>query len=233
MKTPEEIKQGTQLWLRKQIVSVILMMVVLFWPAGTLAWTAGWLMVGMMIVSVLIQWLVILPHNPDLFAERSKLQPGSKKWDVFLATLVAVILPMITWIISGLDFRLNWSATIPLGWVIGSAAIWLAGYGITLWAMMANTFFSATVRIQTERGHHVIDKGPYGWVRHPGYLGALVVQLTTPVVLGSWWAWIPSVIALVMYTLRTRWEDNTLKHELPGYVEYASRVRYRLFPGIW
>jgi len=233
MKTSEEIKQGSRLWLRKQIVSVILMLVTLFWPAGTMSWSAGWLLVGMMTVSVLFQWLVISPRNPDLFAERSKLQPGSKKWDVILATLVAAFLPMITWIISGLDFRYNWSERIPLGWMMGSAVIWLVGYGITLWAMMANTFFSATVRIQTERGHHVIDNGPYGWVRHPGYLGALVVQLTTPVVLGSWWAWIPSVIALALYTLRTRLEDNTLKRELPGYEEYASRVRFRLFPGIW
>jgi protein-S-isoprenylcysteine O-methyltransferase Ste14 len=233
MKTSEEIKQGSRLWLRKQIVSVILMLVTLFWPAGTMSWSAGWLLVGMMTVSVLFQWLVISPRNPDLFAERSKLQPGSKKWDVILATLVAAFLPMITWIISGLDFRYNWSERIPLGWMMGSAVIWLVGYGITLWAMMANTFFSATVRIQTERGHHVIDKGPYGWVRHPGYLGALVVQLTTPVVLGSWWAWIPSVIALALFTLRTRLEDNTLKRELPGYEEYASRVRFRLFPGIW
>jgi len=233
MKTSEEIKQGSRLWLRKQIVSVILMLVTLFWPAGTMSWSAGWLLVGMMTVSVLFQWLVISPRNPDLFAERSKLQPGSKKWDVILATLVAAFLPMITWIISGLDFRYGWSERIPLGWMMGSAVIWLVGYGITLWAMMANTFFSATVRIQTERGHHVIDKGPYGWVRHPGYLGALVVQLTTPVVLGSWWAWIPSVIALALFTLRTRLEDNTLKRELPGYEEYASRVRFRLFPGIW
>jgi len=233
MKTSEEIKQGSRLWLRKQIVSVILMLVTLFWPAGTMSWSAGWLLVGMMTVSVLFQWLVISPRNPDLFAERSKLQPGSKKWDVILATLVAAFLPMITWIISGLDFRYGWSERIPLGWMMGSAVIWLVGYGITLWAMMANTFFSATVRIQTERGHHVIDKGPYGWVRHPGYLGALVVQLTTPIVLGSWWAWIPSVIALALFTLRTRLEDNTLKRELPGYEEYASRVRFRLFPGIW
>jgi len=233
MKTQEEIKQGTRLWLRKQIFSVILMMVILFWPARTLAWPAGWLMVGMMIVSVLIQWLVILPHNPDLFAERSKLQAGSKKWDVFLATMVAAILPMITWMVSGFDFRHSWSDKIPWGWVAGSAAIWLVGYGVTLWAMMANMFFSATVRIQTDRGHHVIDTGPYAWVRHPGYLGALVVQLTTPVILGSWWAWIPSVIALAMFVLRTRLEDRTLQRELPGYSEYASRVRYRLIPGIW
>ena len=79
----------------------------------------------------------------------------------------------------------------------------------------------------------MIDKGPYGWVRHPGYLGALVVQLTTPVILGSWWAWIPSVVALAMYVLRTRLEDRTLQRELPGYAIYASRVRYRLIPGIW
>jgi protein-S-isoprenylcysteine O-methyltransferase Ste14 len=99
--------------------------------------------------------------------------------------------------------------------------------------MGVNPFFEKTVRIQTERGHRVIDTGPYRFVRHPGYLGFFGWGLSTPLLLGSWWAFLPALLSMVSLVIRTALEDRTLREELAGYREYASKVRYRLIPGIW
>jgi protein-S-isoprenylcysteine O-methyltransferase Ste14 len=109
----------------------------------------------------------------------------------------------------------------------------LLGYALFLWAMACNAFFSEGVWIQTERGHSVTSNGPYRYVRHPGYVGAILSQVSTPFLLGSPWALIPSVASGVLYMVRTYFEDKTLREELPGYQEYAQQTRYRLLPGVW
>jgi protein-S-isoprenylcysteine O-methyltransferase Ste14 len=100
-------------------------------------------------------------------------------------------------------------------------------------AMYMNRFFSMTVRIQTERGHTVVDTGPYGTVRHPGYVGMLLFYAAVPFVLGSRWALVPAVFTVMLLIVRTALEDRTLRAELPGYTDYAARVHYRLLPGVW
>jgi protein-S-isoprenylcysteine O-methyltransferase Ste14 len=99
--------------------------------------------------------------------------------------------------------------------------------------MAANAYFSMVVRIQEDRGHAVVTDGPYRFVRHPGYLGSILFALATPLVLGSLWAFVPCGLGAVLFIVRTALEDKTLQKELPGYREYAERVRYRLLPGIW
>jgi protein-S-isoprenylcysteine O-methyltransferase Ste14 len=101
------------------------------------------------------------------------------------------------------------------------------------WTASVNTFLSRTVRIQDDRGQHVIDTGPYSWVRHPMYLGVIVLMISISLLLGSLWALIPGAMIGILFTVRAALEDRTLQQELPGYPEYASRVRCRLFPGIW
>ncbi|MBC7224324.1 MAG: isoprenylcysteine carboxylmethyltransferase family protein, partial [Anaerolineae bacterium] len=108
-----------------------------------------------------------------------------------------------------------------------------AGLGLATWAMASNPFFSAFVRIQRERGHRVVADGPYRYVRHPGYLGAIVFQMAIPLALGSLWALLPSGVAAALYVARTVLEDRTLQEELAGYREYAQKVRHRLLPGLW
>ena len=104
--------------------------------------------------------------------------------------------------------------------------------GLT-WAEAVNKFFEPTVRIQTDRGHRVIDTGPYAIVRHPGYVSGFLVFIGMPLCLGSLWALIPAVLVCLLLVVRTIWEDQTLREELAGYEEYAQRVRYRLIPGVW
>jgi protein-S-isoprenylcysteine O-methyltransferase Ste14 len=130
------------------------------------------------------------------------------------------------------DGRFHW---FPLDWWVVSFGyvLFLAGMGILTWAEAVNKFFEVTVRIQTERGHKVIDTGPYAIVRHPGYVGGILFCVGIALCLASLRALIAASIASVLFILRTRWEDQTLQAELPGYKEYTERVRFKLIPGVW
>ena len=129
--------------------------------------------------------------------------------------------------------RWHLSAPVPAGWRVAGLITFLAGIAMFVYAMSMNRFFSSVVRIQDERGHHVIDSGPYARVRHPGYVGMLLLGATMPLALGSWWAFLPGSV-IVFFGFRRVWvEDRFLAANLPGYREYAARVRYRLIPGIW
>ena len=128
-----------------------------------------------------------------------------------------------------------------MGGVAGTIGGWLLGLGLYVcflvvltWCMVVNPHFEKSVRIQEDRGHKVIDRGPYGMVRHPGYVATMLGFIfATPLLLGSWWAFIPAFVTVVCLVARTALEDRTLLDELPGYAAYARRVRYRLVPGIW
>ena len=129
--------------------------------------------------------------------------------------------------------RYHWSP--PLSPVVYSVGYVLLafGYVLMLWAMWTNRFFSAVVRIQTDRGHAVVQEGPYRFVRHPGYVAITPLLAATPFALGSFWALIPAGLGVVLFVIRTALEDAALQRELPGYAEYARKVRYRLVPGVW
>jgi protein-S-isoprenylcysteine O-methyltransferase Ste14 len=127
---------------------------------------------------------------------------------------------------------MHWSS-VP-GWaiVLGYAAN-LVSIAITAWAQAVNPFFEPGVRLQTERKQHVIDSGPYRFVRHPGYVGALLAFAGVPLALGSWWGLVPTAVASALLIVRTSWEDRLLRENLAGYADYARRVGFRLFPGLW
>jgi protein-S-isoprenylcysteine O-methyltransferase Ste14 len=140
---------------------------------------------------------------------------------------------MAMWIVAGLDRRWQWSLPLPAWAVAAGWGLAIAGSAFVFWAMTNNRFFAAVVRIQTERGHTVQTGGPYTWVRHPGYAGATAFTLGLPLILGSRWTYVPAAVVVVLTLVRTALEDATLRRELAGYAAYASRVRYRLMPGIW
>jgi protein-S-isoprenylcysteine O-methyltransferase Ste14 len=139
----------------------------------------------------------------------------------------------LTPLVAGLDALFGWSPVFSLPAKILALVVILIGYALGSYALIENRFFSGMVRIQTDRGHHVVSSGPYSWIRHPGYAGALLVYLATPLFLDSRWAFIPAVFITVVLIIRTALEDKTLQAELPGYREYAGRVRYRLLLGVW
>ena len=174
-------------------------------------------------------------RHPGLMAERAQLlkAPGVKSWDRLLAPLMALSLGLPLFVVAGLDHRFGWSPDFPswlniLGLVLASA-----GYGFAGWAFLENRFFAAVVRIQLERGHVVCDTGPYRIVRHPGYSGSLLSPFAMVLALDSVWTLIPATVAVVIAVVRTALEDRTLQQELPGYREYAERVRSRLVPGVY
>jgi protein-S-isoprenylcysteine O-methyltransferase Ste14 len=137
------------------------------------------------------------------------------------------------WIVAGLDLRLGWTKSLPLMAHLLGFVLTIAGYALFLWALDSNSFFSEGVRIQSEHGHIVAREGPYRFIRHPGYAGAILTSLATPLLLGSTPALIPAVLFSALYILRTVLEDRTLQADLPGYREYTGETPYRLLPGVW
>lgn len=231
--TSPEIRQGVMLWIRKQAFFLVLLALVLFLSAGTLRWPEGWVCLGLSAAIIVLDAAVLIPTSPDLLAERSEKREGTKPWDEWLVILAVLVFPLLTWLTAGLDERFGWSGSIPAAvWII-AVLLFLGGALLTLWAMAANRFFSATVRIQTERGQTVVSGGPYRFVRHPGYTGAIIYQVAVPLVLGSWVAMVPSALAVACHILRTALEDRALRSELEGYQDYTQRVRYHLLQGVW
>ena len=213
------------------ILYILLVAAILFVSAGRVDWYIAWVFLGVYILIVFISLIFV---DPELIEERSHIGPGAKKWDIVLASLTVVFLFLLTFLIAGLDAgRFHWSPPFPVWVQLLGLVIYVMGSVITSWAMITNKFFSSVVRIQTDRDHYVVTDGPYKYVRHPGYTGAIIVSISIPLILGSLWAFIPALIGDCILVIRTVLEDNTLKKELHGYDEYASRVRYRLIHGIW
>jgi protein-S-isoprenylcysteine O-methyltransferase Ste14 len=171
--------------------------------------------------------------DPELIAERLEIKKDAKRWDILPAILIGRVGPLVILAVAGLDVRFAWSPHVPLTLQIMALAIAVLGLFITDWAVVSNKFFSCVVRIQKDRGHTVVAAGPYRYVRHPGYAGAILHNIATPVLLGSLWAIIPAGVVICITIIRTAFEDQTLQTELDGYKPYAKRVRYRLLPDIW
>jgi protein-S-isoprenylcysteine O-methyltransferase Ste14 len=227
-----QVKHGVMRWIVRETMGVVMLALMLFLAAGTLNWIAGWAMVIIMAGWVIATAIVVIPRYPELLAERTGPKKGAKKWDTALLGVYGMAM-MIMWIVAGLDFRNSWSSRIGLAVQIGALLIVIAGYGLVVWATGVNAFFSQVVRIQSERGHTVISTGPYRYIRHPAYVGMILVVLGAPIMLSSWWALIPGVISALVVIVRTALEDQTLHAELTGYNEYAQHVHYRLIPGLW
>lgn len=222
-------------WCIQSAVGLACYAAILSLAAGRLDWLWGWVFIGLTAIFMASHVVLLVPFNPGLLVERAGglRQEGGKRWDRWLAALSAGVFPFASWIVAALDLRLAWSSPKPLAvHLIGTGAVAL-GFALFMWAMASNAFFSEVVRIQEDRGHQVATDGPYRFVRHPGYTGAILSFLGTPLLLGSWWAFIPTVIGIGGYVLRTALEDRTLQLELEGYRAYTERVHYRLIPGMW
>ena len=212
----------------QSVVFLILAVVALFASAGTLAIPGFWLYLAIF-AAIILASLVEL--DPGLLRER--MRPGGKQ-PPFALRLFTIVL-FVHWIVAGLARgRFHWSDSVP-PWLQALALIAVAGgYALCFWAMAVNRFFSSVVRIQAERGQYVVTTGPYAYVRHPGYLAGILIMVASGPALGSWLAAALLVISSLPFLLhRAITEDRVLRGELPGYSDYASRVRWRLLPGIW
>lgn len=203
-----------------------------FGIAGRVTWWQGWtlLLSSIVYVSVLVRRLSKL--SPDLLRERNQPAGKAEPWDRAVMGIYIVILPILP-VVAALDGgRYLWSS-VPLaiqaiGWIL------LVVAGVMVWHVMTtNAYLSSWARLQEDRGQVLIQEGAYRRIRHPMYLGIIVGFLGIPLLLGSWWAMIPSILIVGLFVYRTHREDRMLIHGLSGYAAYAERVRYRLLPGIW
>jgi protein-S-isoprenylcysteine O-methyltransferase Ste14 len=200
----------------------------LFVSAGTAAIPTYWTYLAIFAAVFVASFLLL---DPDLARER--MRPGGQKPPLGLQIFTGVM--FAHWIIAGLDHgRLHWSDTVP-GWLQWLSLVALAAaYALCLWAMVVNRFFSSVVRIQSDRGQVVITRGPYAVIRHPGYVAGIAIIATSGLALDSWFATgflIVSSLPFLLYRAIT--EDRVLQAQLPGYRDYAQRVRWRLVPGVW
>jgi protein-S-isoprenylcysteine O-methyltransferase Ste14 len=218
--------------LRRMIqvaVTYLVLAVLLFCSSGRLTWIWAWAYLGVGL-GILVINVVTLPA--ELMAERGHPGENVKGWDRLLATLTG--LPTLgVPIVAGLDARFGWSPPLAPGVHLTGLALFAFGQGLFSWAMASNRYFSTAVRIQRDRGQTVATRGPYRYVRHPGYAGFAVGFFGTSLALGSLWAILPAGLVACLLAVRTVLEDRTLQDELAGYRDYAQRVRYRLLPGVW
>jgi protein-S-isoprenylcysteine O-methyltransferase Ste14 len=213
--------------LIQSLVALSLIGAILFGAAGRVDVPEFW---AYLLALAGVTGIGLLVIDPDLLQER--MRPGGKPlparyWFIGL-------LPVAHWVMAGLDRgRLHGSDTVPLSLRLIGLAVFVLAQLVLLWAMRVNRFFSSVVRIQTERGHHVITTGPYRWVRHPGYAAALPMILASGLALGSWAATVISLAGVPLLLIRIRNEEAVLQRDLPGYADYARQVPYRLLPFIW
>jgi protein-S-isoprenylcysteine O-methyltransferase Ste14 len=200
--------------------------------AGRLDWLPAWRLAGLFVVLLGVNVAVLRRNNPELIRKRMELGIKARRWDrnLVLALTLAVV---ATLVVAGLDARLGWADPLPASAVALGAVLLIVGDLLFLWAMAVNRFFTKLVVIEPENGHRVVDVGPYRLVRHPGYVGWFVMWLGVPLVLASGWALLPAALASGGIIARAALEDADLAAELPGYRDYAARVRYRLLPGVW
>jgi protein-S-isoprenylcysteine O-methyltransferase Ste14 len=194
-------------------------------------WRSPWLWSLTGTIAILVLWVTFKVLDPDLARER--FRPPTRGADsTALAWIRASALAL--WVFAPLDAgRLHWSTPVPPTLRLIGICGFAFGAWFTFRAMAANRFFSPVVRVQSERGHHVIDTGPYESLRHPGYLGMAVFAPMAALAIGSWWALIPAGLYAMLILRRAAVEDRFLHGHLPGYTEYATRVRFRVLPGIW
>jgi protein-S-isoprenylcysteine O-methyltransferase Ste14 len=212
----------------KSVLFVVAAGAALFAAAGTLAVASFWAYLAILAIVMIVSFAAL---DPDLLRER--MRPGGKKSPLSLRIFTLVL--FVHWIVAGLDRgRFHWSDNVP-SWLQGVCLLTVAvGYALALWAMRVNRFFSSAIRIQSDRGQHVVTTGPYAFVRHPGYTAGILIIAASGTALGSWLAAALVVtFSLPFLFYRTITEDRILQAKLAGYSDYATRVRWRLLPGVW
>lgn len=233
-KTANRDREAFRGLLRRSLLSLLAWVVVvglaLFLPGG-IEWRHGWLFFGAFLLTMALAVPYLWRRNPEIFVARSKIHHGTKPWDI-VAICFTLSSFMAIFPVAGFDHRFQWSA-VPLWLVLLGYVTWTTGLLGCVWVQAVNKFAEPSVRIQTDRGHAVVETGPYRHVRHPMYASSLLLVFGFGLALGSFWALVPAALASLALIVRTVFEDRTLQNELPGYRQYAERVRYRLVPFVW
>jgi protein-S-isoprenylcysteine O-methyltransferase Ste14 len=219
-------------YLIKPFLGTFVFFAIIFVSAGRIDYWQGLIYLSIGFTMFVLNYTV-LRIDTELLKERSKPGEGTKKWDKIILGL-SLLVTISMYITAGLDSgRYHWSPDFH--WSIYLLGILLTASGQLLFliAQKQNRFFSSTVRIQTDRKHIVCETGLYKIVRHPAYLGSVIQALGFPLLFGSFWSLIPICVLITLLLIRTSLEDKTLKNELPGYLSYSGKTRYKIIPGVW
>jgi len=212
----------------RMVVGTAVLMAILFGCAGRWDLPFVWAYLAVLAGTMLAAIRVI---DPGLMRERARPGPGGVDRKLRFIALPFFVGHLV---VAALDAgRFHWSGSMPIGVQVAALLALAGSLTVSIRAVSVNRFFSPVVRIQSERGHHLVDVGPYRWIRHPGYAAAFASMVCGGPALGSWWSILPLVPMFVLILRRTVIEDRYLHDHLEGYVDYARRVRYRLLPGIW
>lgn len=218
---------------KQTAITAVILAAILFGTAGTFDWPQAWLLLLESLGLGIVSAYIIAKHDPELLRERMRgpIQKEQKPWDKRLLVVIFALCFAMP-VVAGLEYRFGMS-TVPV-WLQVFGALALA-FGIYMFhvVMETNSYASAVVRVQSERGQKVISTGPYAFVRHPMYAGAIFYFIGMGLLLGSWYATAIGAVIIALFGLRAVWEEDTLRRELDGYAAYAERVRYRLIPGVW
>jgi len=219
-------------YLIKHFTGTFLYFTVIFISAGRLFYWQGLIYVMIGLIMFVLNYTVFR-IDAELLAERSKPGEGTKKWDKTILGL-SLLMTISMFVTAGLDSgRYHWSPEFTLSLSLLGIILTISGQLLFLIAQKQNKFFSSTVRIQTDREHKVCETGLYKIVRHPAYLGSIIQSLGFPLLFGSLWSIIPIGLLIILFITRTSLEDQTLKNELKGYVEYSNKTCYKIIPYVW
>ena len=212
----------------KFLLGVILVGLLIFLPAGTVSYANGWLLMGILFVPMFFAGIVMMFKNPELLKKR--LNAKEKQQEQNMVVKLSGLMFLVGFILAGLGFRFGWD-TLPKGFTIGAAVVFLIAYLLYAEVLRENTYLSRTIEVQEDQ--KVIDTGLYGIVRHPMYSATVLLFLSMPLVLGSLYSFLIFLAYPFIIAKRIVHEEAFLEKELSGYREYKQKVRYRLIPYIW
>ena len=214
--------------IAKFLLGVVLLGLLIFLPAGTLSFSGGWLLMGLLFIPMFCAGIVMMMKNPALL--RRRLDAKEKENDQKQVIRLSGLMFLTGFILAGLDFRFGWSR-MPVWMPIAAAILFLFSYLLYAEVLRENAYLSRTIKVH--EGQKVVDTGLYGMVRHPMYAATVILFLSMPLILGSW----PALIVFCCYPFiiakRILNEEQVLSNELSGYTEYMSKVKYRLIPFVW
>jgi protein-S-isoprenylcysteine O-methyltransferase Ste14 len=228
MPPKNETAKATITNIIRLVLGIVIIGAMLFWPASTFNYWQAWAWLAALFLPMIVSLIYLVKRDPALLERRSRLNETRtpQKWIIASSSIYFIII----FILPGFDKRYGWS-NVPV-WLVLLADIGvLAGYGIYILVLRTNSYASRVIEV--EQGQQVITSGPYALVRHPMYLGMILLMISTPLALGSYWAFIPSLALIPILAARAKNEEELLVNELAGYREYVQKTRYRLFPGIW
>lgn len=214
--------------LLKYIMGLLLLMALLFIPAGSFYYTNAWLFIGLLFIPMLILGIVLFIKSPDLL--RKRLNAREKENTQKGVVAISGLLFFVGFIVAALDYRFKWS-NVPLWATVLASSILLVSYALYAEVMRENVYLSRTVEVQENQT--VIDSGLYGIVRHPMYAVTIWLFLSIPIILGSLWSFVCFLPYIIVIVIRIKDEEKVLEKELNGYIEYKQKVKYRLIPLVW